>query len=152
MAGSQLPPLDNLAVCQDHGIMTFASNERRECALCALDGDYEVRREAGIPGDSMGRSEVSQREVRQRLESEHLKELLPLMDEYLDDIGEGPMYLTVERYDGDMPAGYSESQERWINAVVYTFGRVEKAITTAGNAAETIDALQNEGYGSGGGE
>lgn len=149
MNSKGLPPLDNLAVCDEHGIMAFASSEKRECPLCVLDGDYEVRREAGIPPDSMGRTSVSQQEVRQRLESEHLKELLPLMAEYLDDIDEGPMYLTVERFDGDMPAGYSEAQERWINVVVYEFGCSEKALTASPSARDTIEALRNEGYGGG---
>lgn len=144
---NELPSRDNLAVCGEHGIMTFAREERRRCPLCALDGEYDVRPGADLPGNRLGSEDVTQNEVRQRLEAEDLEELLPLMDEYLEDVDQGPMHVTVARFDGTMPAGYSEGQERWINVVVYRFSGMEKAITSSGDAQETIENLRSEGYG-----
>lgn len=138
-----IPDTDNLAVCNDHGIMMHARKERRECVLCSLDETFEVRRDKEIPGE-----EIKQVEVRQRLESEDLKELLPLMDEYLHDIADDPeLYLTVGKYEGDMPAGYSEAQESAINVVMFRTGAMERCITKAPNAQETIETLKEEGYG-----
>lgn len=141
MTNNELPSTDNLAVCPDHEIMTHARDEKRLCALCVLDSDIDVRRDDNMAGKS-----VIQQEVRQRLEAETLVELLPLMDEYVTDAFDGDVWMTVERFEGKLPAGYSEAQERWINVVGYTTSNMKKYITTDPNARETIETLKENGY------
>lgn len=141
-----VPPADNLNICRDHRLaMHSAEEDHGRCPACLLaeqEIDVEVRPEAETPG-----RDVNQQEVRQRLDAETVADVVPVMLEYLDDVGEGPLYLTVERFEGDLPAGYSEAQERWVNAIVYEFGSRKKALTTDGEAAATRETLRDEGYG-----
>jgi len=149
----RLPDYDNLAVCREHGIMNHARDSRGVCPLCKIDTDVEVRREDTISsGEGLPEGRLSQQEITQRLESEVMQELLPLMEEYLEDRsddGEGDTWVTVaEVADDQLPAGYSQTQEKWANVVGYTFhGRV-KYISTRGNAEDTIESLKEAGYGA----
>lgn len=144
-SSDQLPDHGNLAVCNEHGIMTHARDERRACPACKTDVDVEIRWEMEMPGQN-----IVQSEVRRRLECEDIVELLPLLEEYLVDRNdEATIWITVERFDGDLPAGYSQAQERWLNVVGYEFGIRQKFITEAPNARETIETLRGEGYGDG---
>lgn len=141
----ELPSMENLAVCTDHGIMMHAKDADRRCPLCHLDVDVDVRRDAEIPGGS-----IKQQEIRQRIDAETMEELLPLMDEYLEDTSDDgyDLWVAVSGLDGTLPAGYSEAQERWVNVVVYRFGAMKKCITLEQNARETIETLRGNGYGA----
>lgn len=144
-----LPELGNLAVCNEHGVMTHSKNSAHGvCPLCKLDVDVEVRREDEISG-----GKLSGQEIRRRLESEDIQELLPLMREYLDDRtdgdDEGDLWVTVvEVKDGQLPAGYSSTQERWANVIGYTLAGRKKFITQTDSLQETISSLRENGYGS----
>lgn len=145
------PAFDNLAVCNEHGVMLHTREEgRRRCPLCHLDMDVEVCRDAGLPEDATGSTSLSGTEIAQRIPAEMMEELLPLMAAYLEDQqGEDyTMYVTVGGCPkDDLPAGYTAAQERWANAVVYHFGGREKAITSVPPARSTIETLREEGYG-----
>lgn len=145
-----LPETSNLAVCDDHGIMLHSRERDAQCPLCALDGDYEVRRDDAISaavGAPEGR--LTAQEIRQRIETEAMQELLPLLEEYLEDYGaKTELWVTVaEVADGDLPAGYTEAQERWANVVGFRRGGVVSYITKEPAAKETIEKIREEGYG-----
>jgi len=149
-----LPNLDNLAVCREHGVMTHTRDGRGVCPLCKLDVDVEVRRDDKISsGENLPPGRLSQMEIAQRIESEAMQELLPLMEEYLNDKAEaddeGDLWVTVARVaDGQLPAGYSKAQERWANVVAFTLSGRVKYVSTEPNAEETIESLKEAGYGS----
>lgn len=149
-----LPNLDNLAVCGEHGVMTHTRQGRGVCPLCKLDVEIEVRREDEISsGENLPPGRLNQQEITQRIDSEVMQQLLPLMDEYLADRAdaddEGDLWVTVARVaDGQLPAGYSKAQERWANVVGYTLGGRVKYVSTEPNAEETIESLKEAGYGA----
>lgn len=148
-----LPDTDNLAVCDEHGIMNHASDDHHgRCPLCALDGEYDVRREDEISGgEGVPQGRLSQQEIRQRIESETMQELLPIVEEYLEDRsedGEADLWVTVAPVaDGQLPMGYSKAQERWANVVGYIYGNRVKYISSSPAAEETIETLRENGYG-----
>lgn len=141
-----VPPADNLNICSDHLLaMHSRENDHGRCPACILEEqghDVDARFDGDVPG-----RRVNQQEVRQRLDAETVVELLPLVEEYLDDTGNGPVYVVPEKFEGGLPAGYSEAQERWVNVVVYEFGARRKAISAEPSARETIKTLRSEGYG-----
>lgn len=140
------PPADNLNICNDHRLAMHSDEEAHgRCPACILEErghEIEVDHDIDVPGKG-----PIQQEVRQRLEAEDVAELVPLMTEYLADNSEDPPVLTVEKFTGQLPAGYSDSQERWLNAVVYKYGARTKALTRSPNAHDTIEKLRSEGYG-----
>lgn len=139
---SGLPEFENLAVCDEHGVTMHAKDERRACPLCRVDIGVEVRRE-----DDIGDQGLKAQEVRQRIEAETMAELLPLMQEYVEDRFDGELWVTVERFDGKLPAGYTEAQERWVNVIGYRSGAMANYVVTAPAAKETIESLRDNGYG-----
>lgn len=142
------PPADNLNICPDHRLPMHSRQRKRMCPACELDMDVQIRHDAPLPANKLGMGTLTQTDVRLRLDAETIVELLPLMEEYLDDTqGEANMWLSTEKFEGKLPAGYSEAQERWVTVVGYTFGSREKAITQDSNAKETIETLRENGYG-----
>lgn len=131
-----------LACCDEHGV-TFTENadgRLNYCAACHHDLDVDVDREVAGPP-------LKDAEFRNRLTQEELEELVPVMEEYLDDSqDEVNMWLTHSKWDRDLPAGYSE-QERFIPVIGYQFGAREKYILDAKNAKDTIETLKENGYG-----
>jgi isoleucyl-tRNA synthetase len=72
------------------------------------------------------------------------------MKRYVEDRWpeEGELWVSVERCEGTLPAGYSEGQERWVNVIGYETDWQEKYITMEQAAKETIQSLVENGYGS----
>lgn len=121
--------------------MTAEDDSERRCPACELDS-VSVRF-IDVPGEN------TQQDVRWRLPAETIEELYPLMEAFIDDHDNtGGPWLVPTRFGGDLPAGYSEAQERWLTAVVYDWGPQRKAITQKPDADETIKNLRSEGYGA----
>lgn len=139
------PSFDNLAVCDEHGIMMHADNHKHRCPLCHIDTEVEVRRDDDVPGH------LDDHQFRNRLEAETLEELLPLMRAYLEDKqdpDEVELWITLDPYPGDsLPAGYTEAQERWVNVVGFRSGIREKYLCSTMEADATISNLREQGYG-----
>lgn len=145
-----LPDTSNLAVCDDHGIMLHSRERDGQCPLCALDSDYEVRLDDEISaGMNVPEGRLTSQEIRQRIETEAMQELLPLLAHYLADYGaKTELWVTVaEVVDGDLPAGYTEAQERWANVVGFRRGGRISYITKEPGAKETIEKIREKGYG-----
>lgn len=133
---TETPDPSNLNICAEHLLpMTARDDSRRRCPACHLD-DPDVRPEKEVPG------EPSQNAVRLRIPAETVEELYPLMDEYLDGLPDtdGP-WIVPYKFEGDLPAGYSEAQERWLTALVYESGALRRAVTLETDARETIENL-----------
>lgn len=135
-----LPP--ELARCSDHDLVLMPKESAHHdwCPACELDLPVKL----DTPHDHQPVSEV---EFRQRLEADTVEELVPLLREYLSDRrGEADVWVTHMRWDGSLPAGYTE-QERFVPVVAYAWGARGKYISTNPAAEDTIRSLRNEGYG-----
>lgn len=129
-------PKDHLRACPEHGVVA----ERVDDCPCCATG-VEARPDAYDKG-------VDQLDLRWQIEPETMKELLRLMEPYLDDEGKGPMWVTVaELPKSELAAGYTE-QERWINVVQYEWDPYLKTLSRQSNAEETIETLREHGYGT----
>lgn len=126
--------------CAEHGLRGDITDEgyRDRCVAC--DHDVEVRLDVDVPG------ELKPMAIRNPIKDDTLVELYGLMGSYLDDIEEGgEHFVTLEGYEGQLPAGYAET-ERVVNVIVYYFGSCIKAIDTEQSAQETIETLRGNGY------
>lgn len=132
-----------LSRCDDHGLALLEDDSLHHtfCAACELDLEFR-------PDDTLG-TPLGHDEFTQRMEADTLREIVPLMREYLEDSGEGPMWVTHFSFSGTMPAGYTE-QERFVVALGYEWGSLEKHLLTDPNARQTIETLRERGYGGGG--
>ena len=128
-------PEDHLRSCPDHNVV---SDRDEECPCCVTG--VEARPEDVI-------TDVKPIDLRWKIEPETMVEAIELIQEYLDDVGEGPLWIAVARLKrGYLPAGYTE-QERWFNVLKYEFGSMEKTLVRQDNAEETIETLRENGYG-----
>lgn len=132
----ELDPADDLVVCKEHRV-----KKSREGLCPACETGVDVRHDE-VPG---GR--LVNREFRNRITHETMVTLIRIMRPYLDDKGEGPMWIGVQGWpeDEQLPAGYTEA-ERYQNVLVYDWGNRQKAIIMEHNAQQTIQTLQEEGY------
>lgn len=125
-------------VCQEHGVMLMeAEHGRLEwCPCCELG--VEPRLDIAVGGKPL-----NDIEFRCRLSWPTLKELVPLMREYLARRKAGPMFVTVASWPkGEpLPMGYGES-ERFQNVLGYEWGGVHKFLLTEEEGRTTIENLR----------
>jgi len=94
-------PKQHLRACPDHGVVAEQGND----CPCCLTG-IEARPNEYDSG-------VDQLDLRWQIEPETMAELLPLLEEYLEDRDEGPLWVSVAELPKRLLAsGYTE-QERW---------------------------------------
>lgn len=128
-------PRENIQACKTHGVVT---SDRGECPCC--ETGVESRAEEFIG------EKTTPEDLRWQIEHETLVELLPVMVNYLEERGQGPLWVAVAELDRDvLPAGYNPP-ERWFNVIRYRFGSWEKTIMANANAEETLQTLRDEGY------
>lgn len=129
-------PKDHLRACPEHGVVAERGDD---CPCCATG--VEARPNAYDEG-------INQLDLRWQIEPDTMKELLRLMEPYLDDNDQGPIWVTVaELPKSELAAGYTE-QERWFNVVQYRWGSRLKTQSRQSNAKETIETLRENGYGT----
>lgn len=128
--------------CPEHGLRTDANaetNNRDRCPACMTD--MEVRLRGEVPGHPNDYS------VRSPIPEALFAELYQIVREYLEsNQDEVEIYASLDRYPGDLPAGYTET-ERVFNVLVYRFGARIKAVDSEPNARETIETLREHGFG-----
>lgn len=135
-------PVD-LARCDEHDLVQLPEPDGSHLIMCPACEfpDVEVRLDTEI-GDHL-----SHHEFTDRLEWETVTELVPLMQEYLEDREQGPLWFTHFPWEDDaMPAGYTE-QERFVFAMGYKWEGMAKHLIRQSNAVETAQTLREEGYG-----
>lgn len=127
-------PEDHIRACPEHRVVVESSDD---CPCCATG--VEARPEAYD-------GEVKQTDIRWHIEPDTMKEVLRLMEPYLDDNDQGPMWVTVaELPKRQLPAGYTV-QERWFNVIQYEWGSKVKTMVHESDAKETIETLRENGY------
>lgn len=139
MASNQPP---ELARCDEHGLVMLEGDPGRLswCAACALD--IEAR-----PDDYPGDKPLSDEEFRNRITAQTLADLVPLVEEYVEDRQDEPeVWLAHKPWEGELPAGYSE-QERYVLMVGYKWNNRAKYVSSESSAVQTIEALRANGYG-----
>lgn len=131
-------PRDHLRACPDHRLV-----DDRDHACPACTTGVEAR-----PDEFMEESRPPEPlDLQWHIEGETMQELLPLMETYLDDRDQGPLWVSVAELPEDLlPAGYTR-QERWFNVVRYRWGARVKTMMHDESARETIETLRDEGYG-----
>lgn len=133
------PP--ELARCDEHGIVLVedSSGSINRCVTCELH--VEPRLDTIPENDTL-----TEPEFRNRLDWETTRELIPLMEAYLEDMfGESEIWVTHIPWERQLPAGYTE-QERFVLAVGYRFDHLNKWVLKKSNAQKTIQTLREEGY------
>lgn len=127
-------PKQHLRACPKHRVVA----ERGDDCPCCITG-IESRPDAYD-------NPISQLDLRWQVEPETMVELIPLMEEYLEDKNQGPMWVTVaELPKSELAAGYTK-QERWFNILQYRWGSFVKTICRESEASETIETLRKNGY------
>lgn len=128
-------PKDHLRACPEHGVVAERGDD---CPCCSIG--VEARPEAYD-------KPVGQLDLRWQVEPDTMKELLRLMEPYLDDNDQGPMWLTVaELPESELAAGYTK-QERCFNVIQYQWGSFVKTVCRQSDAEDTIETLRENGYG-----
>jgi len=137
--GRDRPP--ELARCHDHGLVLLEDGgpHLTFCAACETSADVRLDTRPENPS-------LTHNEFTGRVTADAVRALVPTVAEYLDDRGEGPVFVSHVPFAGTLPAGYSE-QEQFILAVGYEWGTVIKWILTGSMARETIETLTDNGYG-----
>lgn len=134
------PP--DLSRCHDHDVQLVQDEHGSPnyCPCCELGLD--ARPNDDVPGST------DQAAVRSPIRKSTIRELIPLMREYLEDRqGEDyELWYTHDRYSGTLPAGYSE-QERFVPVLRYNYGIRTKGMDNDHDARTTIETLSEEGYG-----
>jgi len=126
-----------LARCHEHDVALFDDEGTGGCIACECD--IEAR-----PGFEIGQS-LNDTEFRSRVTYSTARELVPILQDYLQERGEGPVFVTHIAWNGTLPAGYTE-QERFVPFVSYEFGVMAKHISTERSAQQTIEDLREEGF------
>ena len=126
-----------LAKCHEHDIVLFDDGKSSGCIAC--DCEIDARPDHEIE------QALNDAEFRNRISYSTAKELVPVMQAYLEDRDEGPIFVTHLSWNRELPAGYTE-QERFVPFISYQFGSMVKHITTESSAKQTIKDLRDEGY------
>lgn len=128
-------PEGHLRSCHEHGVVS----ERGDDCPCCIHG-IEARPDGF-------EDSVKPSKLRWQVEPETMLEVIPLMEEYLDDMDQGPMWVSVATVPKThLPAGYTV-QERWFNVLRYRWESWVKTLMIESNAQETIESLRDAGYG-----
>lgn len=129
-------PADHLRACPDHRLV---AQHDEECPACATG--IEARPDEF---EENQQHPVKPLDLRWKIESDTMIELIPLITEYIEDQGADPPWVSVAELDEtEMPAGYTR-QERWFNVIRFASGATIKTIMTDEQARTTIENLSDE--------
>ena len=127
-------PRDHLRACHEHGVV---AERNAPCPCCQTN--IEAR-----PGGFNGYT--SSEDLRWHIEPDTMLELLPLVEEFVDDEGLEAWVAVAELDKKQLPAGYTQ-QERWYNVVCISGTVSVKYLMHDSQARETIENLRDAGYG-----